>query len=509
MTAPGSALTLVTDRQNLSVPAFARHGVLTVAAGLLVILTALSGRYGFHRDELYFIVAGRNLDWSYPDQPPLLPLIMRGITSVFGESIVAVRFPAALMTAAGVVVAALTARELSGSRRAQIMTATAYAVCPFVLSTGHTLYTATADLLLSTTLVWVAMRWARTRDDRLLLYAGALAAVAFQVKYLSVALLAALVVSMLAAGPRDVLRRPLFWAGAAIALLTSAPALLWQNRYGWPQLDMAQAIAGNGSFAGRPGFMPFQIVLTGVVLSVVWIYGAWRLFRAEWLRPFRFLGWTYLLLCAVFLLTGGKPYYLAGLWAGLWAVGFTELSHRHLPTRWAWVTSWPTFVITGVTSVLMTLPVYPVSWVARTPQPYINPDAGETVGWPELVAAVARVRNSLPTNERVVVMAANYGQAGAIDLYGTAHGLPRPYSGHNGYWHFGPPPDGEATTIFVGLDGPQSRAYLRRFWTDVRIAERIDNGVGLNNKEQGTPVWICKGQRELWSVQWPRIAHLS
>ncbi|WP_219462999.1 glycosyltransferase family 39 protein, partial [Nonomuraea rhizosphaerae] len=473
--------------------------LLAIAAAMAAVLLAFGGRYGFHRDELYFLVASRHLDWGYADQPPLLPLIMRLFS---GESVVAVRVPAALLSAAGVVVAGLSAREMGGGRRAQALAAGAYAVCPFALGVGHTLYTATVDMFVSTVLVWVVVRWVRTRDDRLLLALGAVVAVAVQVKYLVVFLLFGILAGVLVSGPREALRRPMLWAGAAVAVAAAVPGLVWQAHAGWPQLAMAGVIAGYGDFGGRLGFFPYQLLMTGVVLSALWIYGLWRLTRSAELRPFRFLAWAYVLVCVVFLVTGGKTYYLAGFWAALWAAGAVEVERREgLPL---WVTSRVSYAITAVVAVLVTLPVYPVEWLARTPQPLLNPDTAETVGWPRLAGQVAAVRRTLPAGEHVTLMTANYGEAGALELYGRRLGLPRPYSGHTGYWYFGRPAVDGGTTIFVGAPDKQ---YLDRFWSDVTLATRVDNGVGLDNIEQGAPIWVCRGQRAPWSELWPRFKY--
>ncbi|MEU7864488.1 glycosyltransferase family 39 protein [Nonomuraea sp. NPDC049141] len=512
MSAPTPATPSVTEANPASaVPPIAWALIVAMGVALGVVLLAVSARYGYHRDELYFRVAGRHLDWGYPDQPPLLPLLVRGVTALFGDSLIMLRLPADLASAAGVVIAGLTAREMGGGRRAQLLTAAAYAVCPFVAASGHTFYTATMDLFLCTTLVWLVVRWVRTRDQRMLLAVGAVTALAANVKYLVVFLIAAIVAGLLINGPRDFLRRPALAVGAAVAVIAVIPGLIWQARHGWPQLEMARAIAEDGAFAGRPGFLPFQVLLTGVVLSWLWIYGLWRLFRSHELAPYRFLGYAYLLLIVVFLVTAGKPYYLSGFWAALWAAGAVEVERRGAPRGAGWVVSAPAYVMTGVVTVALTLPVYPVDWLARTPQPYINADSAETVGWREFAAEVARVYRALPAADRslTTIVAGNYGQAGALDRYGPALGLPRAYSGHNGFWYFGRPADTDGPTIFVGPEGEDGAAYLHRFWTDVTVAGRFDNGVDLDSQEQGKPVWVCRGHRASWTVLWPQFKQLG
>ncbi len=245
--------------------------------------------------------------------------------------------------------------------------------------------------------------------------------------------------------------------------------------------------------------------------SWLWIYGLWRTYRSDDLRAFRFLGHAYLLLNVLFLVTAGKPYYLSGLWAALWAAGAVEIERNGAPRGFGWLTSAPVYVITGITTVLLTLPVYPVKWLADTPQPVINADAAETVGWPRFAAQVAAVYRALPPDERstATIVVGNYGEGGALDKYGPGLGLPRAYSGHSGYWYFRRPPDTGGPTIVVGPDTVADGAGLRRFWSDVRPVARIDNGVGLDNQEQGKPVWVCRGQRASWAQLWPEMKQLS
>jgi hypothetical protein len=149
------------------------------------------------------------------------------------------------------------------------------------------------------------------------------------------------------------------------------------------------------------------------------------------------------------------------------------------------------------------LPVVPVEGLADTPIPDINYDAGETVGWPRLVAGVQDVRDSLPAGSRVVVLTGNYGEAGAVDRF--APDLAPAYSGHNSYWTWGPPPEDVDAVIAVGID----RDRLTRWFGEVESVGRVENGVGLDNEEQGAPVLVATDRRVPWSEIWPELRRLA
>lgn len=159
--------------------------------------------------------------------------------------------------------------------------------------------------------------------------------------------------------------------------------------------------------------------------------------------------------------------------------------------------------LSAVVSALLMLPFVPVQHLAATPIPDINYDAGETVGWPSFVRTVAEVYEGLPPTDRAsaAVLTRNYGEAGAVDRFGAALGLPPAYSGHNSYALWGPPPETARAAVVVGYD----RATLARWCGSVEQAARIDNGVGLDNNEQGTPVWVCRERSLPWAEIWPQL----
>ncbi|MFF5990560.1 ArnT family glycosyltransferase [Prauserella flavalba] len=487
-----------------SVPAFARVPVLAVAGAAMAVLLAFSGRHGYHGDELYFIAAGRHLDWGYADQPPLLPLLALLTDTLFPSSVMGFRLPAILLTGLGVVIAALIARELGGGARAQLMAAGAYACSPFLLAgAGHILATHMVDAVLWTVICWLVVRWVRVRDDRLLFAAALVTAVDLQVKFLIPVFWVLVTVSALVLGPRDLPRRPLLLAGGVLAVVACVPTLAWQAAHGWPQLEMNAIVASEVAFAGgRATFLPMALEQAGIgVGALALVLGVWWLLRSPRLRPYRFLGPAVLGVTAVFWFTAGRPYYVGGLFALCFAVAAVELD-RVLVPRWR-----PVVVLAYVLSAVVAvswLPVRPVSDYAGTPYSPMNM-ALEEFGWEGVARSVAAAYTSLPQGEqaRTTVVTETYWQAAAIEKF--APELPEPHSGSRGYWYFGAPPEHAVDAVFVG----STRQRLLGYFAGVRRVGEVDNGHDINNVTQGEPIWLCEGRVAPWPELWPRFRHMS
>jgi len=498
------------SRAESARPPVAWPALGAVTAAVTVVLVAASGGYGYHRDELYFLQAGQQLAFGYVDQPPLTPLLARALTWLFGGSLVGLRLPSAVAAGLVVLVTGLIAREFGGGRGAQVLAAGCMAVSAILLAVGHLLSTSTFDLLAWTVLCWLAVRALRD-GGRSWLAVGLVAGIGLENKTLVAFLLAGLAVGLLVAGPRAVLRSRWPWVAAALMLALWVPNLVWQAAHGWPQLQLSAAIAAGSSGTSEPWwlFLPFQLVLISPVLVPVWAAGLWRLARDPGLRTYRAFAVAYPLLAVVFLLTGGKPYYLAGLYPVLLGAGAQPtlrwVGERRPRARRVLLAA--SIGLSAAVSVVLMLPVIPAQHLAATPIVDINYDAGETVGWPAFVRTVAGVQAGLPDAERdtAIVLAANYGEAGAVDRYAAELGLPPAYSGHNSYAEWGPPPETAGTTVVIGYD----RARLEQWFGSVEQAARIDNGVGLDNEEQGTPVWVCRDRLAPWAQLWPQLRRLG
>ncbi|WP_433557432.1 glycosyltransferase family 39 protein [Pseudonocardia xinjiangensis] len=474
-----------------------------LATAVTVLLLAVAGRYGYHRDELYFIRAGSEPAFGYADQPPLTPLLAHALHTLFDGSLVGLRLPSAVIAGMVVLLTGLLAREFGAGRGAQVLAAACMAASAVLPVVSHMLSTTSIDLLVWTAISWLVVRALRDGGP-VWLAVGLVAGIGLQNKFLPAFLLGALLVGVLVAGPRPALRSPWPWLGGLLALVLWAPNLVWQAANGFPQVALSAAIAAGGSGTSEPWyvFLPFQLILVSPALVPVWALGWWRLARDPRLRTWRSFAVAYVVLAVLFLVTGGKPYYLAGLYPVLLAAGAAPVLAWARSGAGRAVSLGVALVLSAVTASVLMLPLVPDHRLAATPIVDINYDAGETVGWPRLAATVAAARHTVPASERVAVLTRNYGQAGAVDRY-----LPelRPaYSGHNSYWTWGPPPDA-TTVIAVGFEEEQ----LRRWFGRVEHAGRVDNGVGLENDEQGTPVWVARDQLVPWDRLWPQLRHLG
>ncbi|PJI93796.1 glycosyltransferase family 39 protein [Luteimicrobium subarcticum] len=485
-----------TDRTG-GAAAVAWSAVLTVAAALLTVLLALAGRYGPHRDELYFVEAGRHLAWGYPDQPPLTPLLARAADLVAPGSLFALHTVAALAVAGTVVLSGVLAAELGGRSSAQVLTAVGVGTGAVVVALGHILSTATLDLLLWTAITYAVLRVLRRDDARGWLVVGLLGGLGVENKLTTALLLVAVALGVLLTPPvRHHLRTAWFWGAAGVVALIGLPAVLWQASHGWPEVTLAREIRlENVTVGGRVGYVALVLVLLGPLVTAIWVYGLVRLWRVPALGAARPFAWAFAALFVLFLGTGGKGYYLVGLLPVLVAAGTCGLVER-----WSVPEARRAVVILAVVGAIAwpaSLPLLPARGYDGSFYAAMNADQAETIGWTPLVRAVD---GAATVGHATAIVTANYGEAGALDWYGA----PVPvYSGHNGYGGWGPPPGATGPIVLVGYDTAPDWA------SGCRTVARVDTGKGIDNQEQGASVMLCAGPAGTWSDVWPRVRHLD
>ncbi|MFH8679405.1 ArnT family glycosyltransferase [Streptomyces lydicus] len=473
-----------------------------VASGVVVLLLAVSGRYGYNVDELYFRLLGEHgWAWGYTDQPPLVPAVVHATAQLLGDSVWAIRVPAALCAGAVVVLGTLITAELGGTRRAQTLAALGLGSSFLVLSVGHIMVTTTLDMLAWTALLLCVVRALLRGEDKWWLWAGAVLGLALYAKYIVALPAVALPVGLALAGPRTVFRSRGLYAGAALALVIGAPNLIYQVTHDFPQLRMAEALGATDGPMNRIIFVPSLVILLGPVLTVVWVAGLVKLVRDPAWRPVRALAPAFAVGVALTIYGGGRPDYVGGFLIGLFAAGAVAADRWMGQRRLRRGLLCAGLAASAVLQVLMALPVLP----QNSPFVPLNNISLESVGWPRLAERVRAAYDALPHEERAraVVLAGNLGESGALDRYG--HGLPAVYSGHNELHKWGPPPESADVVVAVGIE----RSRLDAGFRSCRVVGRIDNGVGVANAEQGKPVTVCHGRKDSWARLWPAYHYLS
>jgi hypothetical protein len=475
---------------------------------------ATSSRYGFHRDELLTYSNARHLDWCYVVYPPLTAWLARAELTIFGANLTGFRVCAAIAIGLLIVLTGLTARAFGGSFRAMLVAAVATAIEGPIVFSGSFLSYMTFDLLWWVAVAWCTVCLLRSQNPRWWLGIGTAVGLGILTKYTMVFFVAGLLGGMLLTPNRRYLRCPWFWCGVGVGAALILPVLLWQLHHRFVGLAWMQSIHSRDVSWGRAEyFIPSQFWrATNPVTVPLWLAGLWFLFAAPAGKRFRMVGWMYVIPLVLLLAARGRYYYLSPAYPMLMAAGavWAELQLTSLspPSRSAAIrTTWICLAIGGLVSFALVAPIAPINSTWWRIADRANDSFNMEIGWPELTATVARVRDSLPASERAAlgVLASDEGQAGAVNLYGPAYGLPEAISGINSNWLRGygnPPPQ---TVIAVGF----TRDELSRMFASCTWAANVPHPYGVVNETIGDPaiVWICRDVRGGWPTFWKNFQY--
>lgn len=500
----------------------ARLKVNAALLGVAALNTALHllaiHRYGYHRDELYFLDCASHLDFGFVDHPPLTEFVLAITRFMIGDSLVAIRVPAVLASTALVVTVVLMARELGGGRFAELLAGLAAVFTPVYLITSGMIAVEGINTLWWAVALYLTLKLVKSPSRGRWLLLGVVFGVGMLTKYAIAFLGLALAIGVLSTDARTLLRSRWPWMAGALALLVFAPNLAWQATHGWPFLEYARAIKAHMmDWIPIHIYLMFQVVYLNIASLPIWLAGLGCLLFAPWLRSYRLFGVAFVALLVTLIAVGSKPYYPAPAYTLLFAAG--GVAAERLFTRpglgWLRTASIATLIALSVPFLPYALPLVPVKqFLAYSKIVYLAPaftfETGKQLelpqyyadmfGWEEQVAAVARVFRSLPATEQhnTAIYADNYGEAGALNLFGRNYGLPRAISGHFSYFYWGPGPGEPGTVITVGRVG---EADLRRDFAEVTLAARIRHPHAIFY-EDDIPIFVCRKPRiplrELW-----------
>jgi hypothetical protein len=481
------------------------------------IHVAFSGRYGFHRDELLSYNNATHLDWCYVVYPPLTAWLGRVELILFGTSLVGFRLLPALANGLVSVFAGLIARTMGGGRRAMLLAAVATGIAGPIAFAGAFFSYMSFDLLWWVLAAWAMAQLIRTQNPRWWMAVGAAFGLGLLTKYTILAFAAGLLIGMLLTANRRRFRSGWFWGGVALALVMAAPVIVWQFQHHWVALAWMKSIHTRDVGWGRTDhFLLNQLWnATNPITVPLWCAGLWFLFATEKGKPFRILGWMYAVTLILFVIAKARDYYLTPAYAMLlaagavWGESWVAAKNSAVQTR---VTraAWISLGLSAVFVFSITLPVAPIQSAWWRFANGMQDNFGMEIGWPELAATVARVRDSLPAEERssARVMAADEGETGAVNLYGRKYGLGEAISGMNSNWLHGygdPPPQ---TIIAVGF----TKSEVERIFARCDVAARLSkpygvvndaiSGIGNDAIANRDEVYVCRDIRVPWPEFW-------
>jgi 4-amino-4-deoxy-L-arabinose transferase-like glycosyltransferase len=497
--------------------------LILLAAAFLALHVPTSSAYGFHRDELATLDDARHLEWGFVSYPPLTPAVGRLELALFGISTRGVRLAPILALGIAVILSGLMARELGGSRRAQVLTALAVAVVPLVNVQTDVLQYVSFDYLWGVLLTYLLLRLLNSGnqnalDPRWWVPIGAVIGLGMMTKYTMAFFTAGLVGGLVATGAfesggagkkiRSQLLSPWLWAGVTVSLLVFLPNLVWQIRHHFISLEFLHHIHVRDVGQGRTrGFLPQQLFVCVSVLMFPFVFmGLWFYFTGRG-RKFRLLGWMFVLTLALFAVAQARSYYPGPLYPVVLAGG-SVVWERWLAVRsqnWSRAIqglTWFLVACSALLSFILFTPIAPINSALWNATGKIQDNFREEIGWTDLVGTVARVYDSIPASERAGagIIVGNYGEAGAIDLFGPRYGLPAAISGTNSAWYRSYPERQPQTLIAVGLDDD----FLKEHFERCEVAAQNINPYGVINEESRyhPNIYLCHHLLQPWPEFW-------
>jgi hypothetical protein len=510
--------------------------IWAIALAKLLFHIYFNNRYGYFRDEFDYISCGDHLAWGYVDQPPLIPFLIHVCRAVLGDSLRSIRFIPALATSLLVVQTAVLAREFGGRRFALLLSAITIVIAPQYLSNGSLLGTNCLEPNLWMGCAYFAIlaikRAGTEKVPRYWLWFGVIAGLGMEEKYSIAVFGLGIVIGLLLTAQRRVFLNRWIWLGGLAAFLIFLPNLLWNIHYHFPFVELMRNIKAEGRdvVLPLPQFFLQQTFLVDPITAPIWLSGFFALLFSTRLKPYRALGWCYLVCFTVFFILHGKSYYLAPVYPMLLAAGAVmieswiegrKVDAENTRPRRTWLKAVIVIVLlaSGTHLAPVTVPVLsPDRFLAYTktlpmklpvmehsharaalPQWY-----ADQFGWQEIVDETAVAWNRIPLEDRkdCGIFAQDYGQAGAIDFLGRRYGLPPALSGDRTYYLWGPRNYSGNCLVVLG----DRRERLEELFDHVDyVGTSADNPYAL---ETEISVNICRGAKfGTLADLWPKLKH--
>ncbi len=493
------------------------HVLWTLSTLTVVIhLVAIGvGGYGIFRDELYYLACADHPDTGYVDHPPLSIWLLSAWTTLFGDSLFAIRLLPALCSGLTTFVVGAMVRGFGGGRYALVLACLGSTLAPIFLA-FFSIYSMNAfDLLFWALAFLVLLRMTRAGTPKDWYWLGLVIGLGALNKVSMLWLGAGILVGVLLTSRRSDLRTMAPWLAGCLATALFIPFIVWNITHDFAHLEfMRNASAEKYASQNPVTFVSGVLLIMNPIAAPVCLAGFWFLTGR---KEYRSIGIAVLVVLTILLVNvHSKPEYFAAAMTVLFPAGSVQVE-RWLNGRapgWMRISYCAFLAVSGVLLVPLTLDILPVeSYVRYQSALGMSPSSNEghrltdlpqfyadRFGWERMAGVTASVYASLPDSdkERCLIYGRNYGEAGAVDYFGKALGLPPAISQHNSYWYWSLEHlDQEMTLVVIGL----TKEQLARNFGEVEGAGRIESPHAMPY-ENGLEVWICRKLRrpilEVW-----------
>jgi len=420
---------------------------------LLIYISTFIKGYGYFIDEFYYIACANNPAAGYVDHPPLAPLLLTMFQFVFGNSLYAIRILPALAQSAAVFSTGLLAKEIGGGKFAQMLAACAMAASPTIITFGGFYSMNAFEPLLAVLLVYFAVRMIKENNPGQWIILGIIMGLGIMNKHTFAVFIIAFIFSLLATGKWRLFFNKWFIIGSLIGLIIFLPNILWQVLNNYPSVEFYKNISVDKNVYTPPAaFIIAQVMGMSPTTAPVWLAGIIFLIFSKKIKDFRFLAVLFISLFLFMLLSGvSRSDRLAFAYPVAFAGGALFFENIFLKYNVKWLkTVFVLFVISGLALALpIILPYFSYEVVEAHTQflgynteiekgkkPRLPQLLADRIGWEEKFKFVLLAYQSLPDTDKkeIIIAAGNYGQAGALELFGKDYNLPPVVCAHNNYY---------------------------------------------------------------------------
>lgn len=502
----------ITLRIKSSLSGYKHIYAVSLFTFVLIYLPTFNKSYGYFIDEFYFIACAFNPTSGYVDHPPLAPLVLTVFQFVFGTSIYAIRFLPALAVAAAVFYTGVLTKETGGNKFAQFLAACSLAAMPVTIAFGGFYSMNAFEPLLAVLLLLILVKMIRSGNVKLWIYAGVVMGLGVMNKHTFGVFIAALVFTLILSGKWKLMFNRWFVFGGVIAFIIFLPNIIWQILNDFPSLEFYRNISVDKNVYTPPiDFIMGQAMQMSPSTIPIWLAGAFYFLFSKHYKDYRFLPLLFTALFLFMMISGtSRSDRLTFAYPAAFAGGsifFSNLISRYHAAWLKYVLV--IFLFTGLALALPIILPY-VSYetakahteflginteLERGKKPPLPQLLADRIGWEEKVKLVVNAYNSLSEEDKkqTIVAAGNYGQAGAIELFGKPYNLPPVACSHNTYYLWSK--DRVNGSILLPLDDDISYEGLTRLFDEVEMHPGIFRSEYVSHHENNLVVFICRGPK--------------